>query len=38
VLRVLLESLPAAEAAKLAAKITGAPRKELYAAAIRRAK
>ena len=38
VLGVLLEALPAAEAAKLAAKITGAPRKELYAAAVRRAK
>ena len=38
VLRLLLESLPAAEAAKLAAKITGAPRKELYAAAVKRAK
>jgi 16S rRNA (cytidine1402-2'-O)-methyltransferase len=38
VLRLLLESLPAAEAAKLAAKITGAPRKELYAAAIKRPK
>ena len=38
VLRLLLESLPAAEAAKLAAKITGAPRKELYAIAVKRAK
>jgi len=38
VLGLLLETLPAAEAAKLAAKITGAPRKELYAAAIKRAK
>jgi 16S rRNA (cytidine1402-2'-O)-methyltransferase len=38
VLRVLLASLPAAEAARLAAKITGVPRKELYAAAIRHAK
>ena len=36
VLRLLLESLPAAEAAKLAAKITGAPRKELYAIADRK--
>ena len=38
VLGLLLESLPAAEAAKLAAKITGAPRKELYALAVKRAK
>jgi 16S rRNA (cytidine1402-2'-O)-methyltransferase len=38
VLRVLLQALPAAEAAKLAAKITGAPRKELYALAVKRAK
>jgi 16S rRNA (cytidine1402-2'-O)-methyltransferase len=38
VLRLLLKSLPAAEAAKLAAKITGAPRKELYAAAIKQPK
>jgi 16S rRNA (cytidine1402-2'-O)-methyltransferase len=38
VLGMLLESLPAAEAAKLAAKITGAPRKELYALAVKRAK
>ena len=38
VLGLLLESLPAAEAAKLAAKITGVPRKELYALAVKRAK
>ncbi len=38
VLGLLLESLPAAEAAKLAARITGAPRKELYALAVKRAK
>jgi len=38
VLSTLLQALPAAEAAKLAARITGVPRKELYAAAVRRAK
>jgi 16S rRNA (cytidine1402-2'-O)-methyltransferase len=38
VLGMLLKSLPAAEAAKLAAKITGAPRKDLYALAVKRAK
>jgi 16S rRNA (cytidine1402-2'-O)-methyltransferase len=38
VLGLLLDTLPAAEAAKLAAKITGAPRKELYALAVKRAK
>ena len=38
VLRVLLAALPAAEAAKLASKITGVPRKELYAAALKRPK
>jgi 16S rRNA (cytidine1402-2'-O)-methyltransferase len=38
VLKLLLDALPPAEAAKIAAKITGAPRKELYAAALKRAK
>jgi 16S rRNA (cytidine1402-2'-O)-methyltransferase len=38
VLGLLLDSLPAAEAAKLAAKITGAPRRELYALAVKRGK
>jgi len=35
VLRILLEHLPASEAAKLASKITGVPKKELYAIAIK---
>jgi 16S rRNA (cytidine1402-2'-O)-methyltransferase len=38
VLDILLESLPASEAAKLAARITGAPRNALYKLAIERAK
>jgi 16S rRNA (cytidine1402-2'-O)-methyltransferase len=38
VLGILLQSLPAAEAAKLASKITGAPRKALYELAVRRAR
>ena len=35
VLKILAEKLPAAEAAKLAARITGVPRNELYRAALR---
>ena len=38
VLDALLESLPASEAAKLAARITGAPRNALYREALQRAK
>jgi 16S rRNA (cytidine1402-2'-O)-methyltransferase len=38
VLDILLESLPASEAAKLAARITGAPRNALYKLALERAK
>ncbi len=38
VLEILLESLPPSEAAKLAARITGAPRNELYGKALSRTK
>ena len=38
VLGILLEHLPASEAAKLASKITGVPKKELYAIAVKRVK
>jgi len=38
VLGILLEHLPASEAAKLASKITGVPKKELYAIAVKRTK
>ncbi len=38
ILSILLERLPASEAAKLAAKITGLPRKALYALTVKRAK
>jgi 16S rRNA (cytidine1402-2'-O)-methyltransferase len=38
VLGILLERLPASEAARLSSKITGAPRKELYALAVKRSK
>src|SRR6185436_18214749 len=38
VLRILLGHLPASEAAKLSSKITGLPKKDLYALAVKRAK
>jgi 16S rRNA (cytidine1402-2'-O)-methyltransferase len=38
VLRILLDHLPASEAAKLAARITGLPKKALYALSLKRAK
>jgi 16S rRNA (cytidine1402-2'-O)-methyltransferase len=38
ILGILLEYLPASEAARLSSKITGVPRKELYAIALKRAK
>jgi 16S rRNA (cytidine1402-2'-O)-methyltransferase len=38
VLGILLQAMPASEAAKLAAKITGVPRKELYASVVARDK
>ena len=38
ILGILLERLPASEAAKLAAKITGLPKKALYASAVKRTK
>jgi len=38
VLDLLLEALPPSEAAKLAARITGAPRNRLYRSALERAK
>jgi len=38
ILGILLEHLPASEAARLAAKITGVPKKELYAIAVKRSK
>ena len=38
ILGILLERLPASEAAKLASKITGLSKKELYASAVKRAK
>lgn len=38
VLGILLEHLPASEAARLSSKITGVPKKELYAIAVKRSK
>lgn len=38
ILGVLMESLPASEAARLAARITGVSRKELYAASVKKGK
>ena len=38
VLGILLEHVPASEAARLSSKITGVPRKELYAIAVKRSK
>jgi 16S rRNA (cytidine1402-2'-O)-methyltransferase len=38
VLGLLMQCLPASEAAKIAAKITGVPRKALYASAVKRSK
>ena len=38
ILGILLEHLPASEAAKLASKITGVPKKDLYAIAVKRVK
>ena len=38
ILGILLQRLPASEAAKLASKITGLPKKELYTIAVKRVK
>jgi 16S rRNA (cytidine1402-2'-O)-methyltransferase len=38
VLGILLQHMPASDAARLSSKITGAPRKELYAIAVKRSK
>jgi len=38
ILGILIEHLPASEAARLASKITGVPKKELYALAVKRVK